>query len=111
MPQKLDDMLSHLLTQKSGNFFITQNTNMKRIAIQGAKGSFHDITAHRYFSGEDIEVIYCARFEDIFSIIKKDDSVIGLMAIENTIAGSLLQNHELLRDCLLYTSPSPRDTR
>lgn len=39
---------------------------MKRIAIQGAKGSFHDITAHRYFSGEDIEVIYCARFEDIF---------------------------------------------
>lgn len=71
---------------------------MKRIAIQGAKGSFHDITAHRYFSGEDIEVIYCARFEDIFSMIKKDDSVIGLMAIENTIAGSLLQNHELLRE-------------
>ena len=71
---------------------------MKRIAIQGAKGSFHDITAHRYFSGEDIEVIYCARFEDIFSMIKKDDSIIGLMAIENTIAGSLLQNHELLRE-------------
>ena len=71
---------------------------MKRIAIQGAKGSFHDIAAHRYFSGEEIEVIYCATFEDIFSNIKKDDSVIGLMAIENTIAGSLLQNHELLRE-------------
>lgn len=71
---------------------------MKHIAIQGAKGSFHDIAAHRYFSGEEIEVIYCATFEDIFSNIKKDDSVIGLMAIENTIAGSLLQNHELLRE-------------
>lgn len=71
---------------------------MKRIAIQGAKGSFHDIAAHRYFSGEEIEVIYCATFEDIFSNIKKEDSVIGLMAIENTIAGSLLQNHELLRE-------------
>lgn len=71
---------------------------MKRIAIQGAKGSFHDIAAHRYFSGEEIEVIYCTTFEDIFSNIKKDDSVIGLMAIENTIAGSLLQNHELLRE-------------
>lgn len=55
---------------------------MKHIAIQGAKGSFHDIAAHRYFGGEEIEVIYCATFEDIFSAIKKDDSVIGLMAIE-----------------------------
>ena len=71
---------------------------MKHIAIQGAKGSFHDIAAHRYFGGEEIEVIYCATFEDIFSAIKKDDSVIGLMAIENTIARSLLQNHELLRE-------------
>ena len=71
---------------------------MKHIAIQGAKGSFHDIAAHRYFGGEEIEVIYCATFEDILSAIKKDDSVIGLMAIENTIAGSLLQNHELLRE-------------
>ena len=71
---------------------------MKHIAIQGAKGSFHDIAAHRYFGGEEIEVIYCATFEDIFSAIKKDDSVIGLMAIGDTIAGSLLQNHELLRE-------------
>ena len=71
---------------------------MKRIAIQGAKGSFHDITAHRYFAGEEMEILYCARFEDIFTAIKKDDTVIGLMAIENTIAGSLLQNHELLRE-------------
>ena len=71
---------------------------MKRIAIQGGKGSFHDITARRYYSGEEIEVLYCATFEDIFKSIKRDDSVIGLMAIENTIAGSLLQNHELLRE-------------
>lgn len=74
---------------------------MKRIAIQGGKGSFHDITAHRYFDGEEIEVIYCATFDDIFTTIKHDDSVIGLMAIENTIAGSLLQNHELLRESKL----------
>lgn len=71
---------------------------MKRIAIQGGKGSFHDITAHRYFSGEEIDVLYCATFEDVFKSIKYDDSVIGLVAIENTIAGSLLQNHELLRE-------------
>ncbi len=71
---------------------------MKRIAIQGAKGSFHDITAHRYFSGEEIEVLYCAQFKDIFLAMAQDDELLGLMAIENTIAGSLLENHELLRE-------------
>ena len=70
---------------------------MKRIAIQGPLGSFHDIAAHRYFEGEDIELICCATFEDVFKSISRDSQVIGMLAIENTIAGSLLYNHELLR--------------
>lgn len=71
---------------------------MKRVAIQGFEGSFHDITAHRYFEGEQLQLICCATFEDVFAEMKKDPTVIGLMAIENTIAGSLLHNYELLRD-------------
>ena len=70
---------------------------MKRIAIQGTLGSFHDIAAHRYFEGEDIELICCATFEDVFKSIRQDSQVIGMLAIENTIAGSLLHNNELLR--------------
>lgn len=70
---------------------------MKRIAIQGIKGSFHDIAAHQYFEGEQIQVICCATFEQVFKEIKSDPTVIGLVAIENTIAGSLLHNYELLR--------------
>lgn len=70
---------------------------MKRIAIQGTLGSFHDIAAHRYFEGEDIELICCATFEDVFKSIRHDSQVIGMLAIENTIAGSLLYNNELLR--------------
>ena len=70
---------------------------MKRIAIQGTIGSYHDIAAHKYFEGEDIELICCANFEDIFASIKQDCQVIGMLAIENTIAGSLLHNNELLR--------------
>ena len=70
---------------------------MKRIAIQGTLGSFHDIAAHRYFEGEDIELICCATFEDVFRSIRHDSQVIGMLAIENTIAGSLLYNNELLR--------------
>ena len=60
-------------------------------------GSFHDITAHEYFEGEQIELICCATFEEVFENIKRDPTVIGITAIENTIAGSLLHNYELLR--------------
>ena len=70
---------------------------MKRIAIQGLVGSFHDIAAHLYYEGEQIQLICCATFEEVFDAIRKDPTVIGMTAIENTIAGSLLHNYELLR--------------
>ena len=70
---------------------------MKRIAIQGILGSFHDIAAHQYFNGEQVQLICCATFEEVFENIHRDPTVIGMTAIENTIAGSLLHNYELLR--------------
>ena len=70
---------------------------MKRVAIQGTVGSFHDIAAHQYFAGEQVQLICCNTFEEVFANIKKDPTVIGMMAIENTIAGSLLHNYDLLR--------------
>ena len=43
---------------------------MKKIAIQGTLGSYHDIAAHKYFEGEEIELICCANFEDVFTSIR-----------------------------------------
>lgn len=71
---------------------------MKKVAIQGIRGSFHDIAAHKYFEGEDIELICCDTFEALFDEMKRDGSLLALVAIENTIAGSLLHNYELLRN-------------
>ena len=71
---------------------------MKKIAIQGIHGSFHDIASHQYFDGEDIELICCYTFEQVFETTRKDPELLALVAIENTIAGSLLHNYELLRD-------------
>ena len=71
---------------------------MKKIAIQGIRGSFHDIAAHQYFPGEEVELICCDTFEEIFQEMRDDYSRLGLMAIENTIAGSLLHNYDLLRE-------------
>ena len=70
---------------------------MKRIAIQGIHGSFHDIAAHQYFANEQIQLDCCATFEEVFEYTRLDPTAIGMMAIENTIAGSLLHNYELLR--------------
>lgn len=77
-------------------FFFKENV-MRKIAIQGTLGSYHDIAAHKYFEGEDIELSCCATFEEVFAAIKKDSHTTGMLAIENTIAGSLLQNNELLK--------------
>lgn len=71
---------------------------MRKIAIQGEIGSFHDVASHCYFEGEEIEIVCCDTFEGVFEEMKKDSNVIGMVAIENTIAGSLLHNYELLRE-------------
>ena len=73
-------------------------SKMKRIAIQGDIGSFHDIAAHQYFGNQQIQPICCSTFEQVFENIRRDPTAIGMLAIENTIAGSLLHNYELLRD-------------
>lgn len=70
----------------------------KRIAIQGIAGSYHDIAARNYYEEDEVEIIGCNSFREVISTIKKDPSIQGMMAIENTIAGSLLQNHELIRE-------------
>lgn len=73
---------------------------MKTVAIQGIKGAYHEIAARLYFkekSGEEIDILPCNHFKDVISVVKKDPNLIGILAIENTIAGSLLQNYELIR--------------
>lgn len=70
----------------------------RKVAIQGVIGSFHDMASHRFFEGEELELICCDTFEDVFAEMKADNNVVGMVAIENTIAGSLLHNYELLRD-------------
>ncbi|KAA6341807.1 prephenate dehydratase [termite gut metagenome] len=70
---------------------------MKKIVIQGISGSYHDIAAHRFFDKEEIVLICCNTFEEMFRSLRQDNHNIGMLAIENTIAGSLLHNYELLK--------------
>ena len=71
---------------------------MKKVAIQGFEGSYHDIATRQFFKDEETELICCETFGEVFATLKSDSNVIALVAIENTIAGSLLHNYELLRE-------------
>ncbi len=71
-----------------------------RVAIQGIAGCFHDAAARAYLSQHDIdevETIGYDSFPELFDALATDASLLGVVAIENTIAGALLANHELLR--------------
>jgi prephenate dehydratase len=68
-----------------------------RVSIQGYEGSFHQVAA-RHFFGKDVEVIPCATFRDVVKVASsKTQSEGGVMAIENSIAGSILPNYNLLQ--------------
>jgi prephenate dehydratase len=71
---------------------------MKKVAIQGIAGSFHEDAATRYFGNEAIEIVECKSFKQVCELIDSDQVDIAVMAIENSIAGSLLQNYGLIRD-------------
>ena len=69
----------------------------KKIAIQGIESSFHEEAAYKYF-GKDIETVKCLSFQDLCESLKNGESDFAIMAIENSIAGSLLQNYTLLQE-------------
>ena len=69
----------------------------KRVSIQGYEGSFHQVAA-QLFHGKKVEVIPCDTFRDVVRVASnKKESEGGVMAIENSIAGSILPNYNLLQ--------------
>ena len=67
------------------------------ISIQGCEGSFHQMAAQQFF-GKQVQVIPCATFRELVKIAgNKKESDGGIMAIENSIAGSILPNYQLLQ--------------
>lgn len=70
---------------------------MERIVIQGIAGCYHETAARAHFRDTPIETLPCRSFDELFARMEEDPDLLGMAAIENTIAGSLLPNHELLR--------------
>ncbi len=69
----------------------------KKVSIQGFEGSFHQMAAQEFY-GIDVEIICCTTFREVINIASdKSSSDGGVMAIENSLAGSILPNYNLLQ--------------
>ncbi len=67
-----------------------------RVAIQGVPGAFHDIAARYFFGADRVEIVPAHTFRQLVEQVENGDADTGLMAIENTIAGSIIGNYRLL---------------
>ncbi|GJM33028.1 MAG: prephenate dehydratase [Saprospiraceae bacterium] len=75
----------------------TENGSL-RVCIQGYSGAFHEIAARHCFQGATLEIVPAHTFEQLVKMVEKgEETDIGLMAIENTLAGSLMHNYHLLK--------------
>ena len=76
---------------------------MKRIAIQGYDGCFHQIVAFEYF-GRDVQTLPCDTFRQVAQMVRSGEADYGVMAIENSIAGSIIANYSILQDANLQVA-------
>ncbi|WP_299253508.1 prephenate dehydratase [uncultured Lacinutrix sp.] len=68
---------------------------IKTVAIQGIKGSFHHIVSQDYF-GEDTAVNECLSFDETVDALLSGKTEVAIMALENSIAGSIIPNYALI---------------
>ena len=74
------------------------DTETKHVAIQGWPGANHDIAARAYFSNNPVNIVPCLTFRELFDQVIENPNLLGIVAIENTLAGSLLANYTLLKE-------------
>ncbi|MBK8562804.1 MAG: prephenate dehydratase [Saprospiraceae bacterium] len=67
-----------------------------RVAIQGVPGAFHDIAARHFFGADRVEIVPAHTFRQLVEQVDNGAADTGLMAIENTIYGSIISNYRLL---------------
>ncbi|MCS6990697.1 MAG: chorismate mutase [Chitinophagales bacterium] len=79
---------------------IPTSVTVPRIAIQGIESSFHDVAARKFF-GPDVAIIPCATFRQSCEKVLEGSADFCVMAIENSIAGSILTNYNIIHEARL----------
>lgn len=66
-----------------------------KIAFQGIRGAYSELALHEHF-GKSAETVSCDSFDDVFDAVNSNEVVFGLIPVENTIAGTVVENYDLL---------------
>jgi prephenate dehydratase len=66
-----------------------------KVAFQGARGAYSEVALHEHF-GKDVEAVGCDAFDDVFDLVNNDAVTFGFIPVENTIAGTVVENYDLL---------------
>ncbi len=74
---------------------------IKSVAIQGVKGSFHHIVSQQYFDNQ-ISTKECLTFDKVVDSLVNEECDAAIMAIENSIAGSIIPNYALIDNYHLH---------
>ncbi len=69
---------------------------MKKVAYLGIAGSYSYLAALEYFKNEEIDLIGAKNFRNIFDLVEKGEADYGLIPVENSLAGSVYDNYDLL---------------
>jgi 3-deoxy-7-phosphoheptulonate synthase len=81
--------------QEAGVLSRTENSS-PRAAFQGIHGAYSELAVKTYFSGSSVDAVPVPHFSDIFRSVLSGDADWGIVPLENSVAGSILENYDLL---------------
>jgi prephenate dehydratase len=66
-----------------------------KVAFQGIKGAYSELAVYAHF-GKAVETVGCESFDEVFEAVSKGRADCGVIPVENTIAGTVVENYDLL---------------
>ncbi|YCJ94683.1 MAG: prephenate dehydratase [Candidatus Karelsulcia muelleri] len=71
---------------------------IKKIAIQGIKGCFHELATKKFFKKEPYKLVECKTFKKLINVVVTKKADIGVIAIENSLVGVIIENYNLIKN-------------
>ncbi|WP_110480358.1 prephenate dehydratase domain-containing protein [Candidatus Karelsulcia muelleri] len=71
---------------------------IKKIAIQGIKGCFHELATKKFFKKEPYKLVECKTFNKLINVVVTKKAEIGVIAIENSLVGVIIENYNLIKN-------------
>lgn len=92
-------MQAATITEEEHEQIETMQPDTARIVIQGVAGAFHEIAARYYQQSQPVEIVPASTFQELINVAQNPNLADGgIMAIENSIYGSILQNYDLINN-------------